>query len=180
MCTKTAAKKFRKKYWSRVNAQKCSRCGEAHSETTRKCNKCKAAESKWRKQTRKTKNRDISEQQYVMRSWAKRCVAHSRRADRDKGRTIEQQTYVTETQLTNLRKHQKNQCFYCSQQMQVFNRRRPDGLTVERVNGMKHPHDCWNCILACHRCNSKRLGNDTEFKPPLEMYYDIWKAFRAT
>ena len=180
MC-KTAAS-FRRKYQKRITNKLCVRCGKSKSEgeTRRKCAACRADESTWRKDSRKTKNRDVQEQRYHMKTWAKRCLTHSRRSDTAAGREWYEQNYVTETQLKNLRTIQRNTCYYCDQPMQVFNRRRPDGLTVERIVGLKTPHLSDNIVLSCHRCNCKKMGNKTAHKPPLQRCYALWKAYKST
>jgi hypothetical protein len=42
--------------------------------------------------------------------------------------------------------------------MQVLNRKKSDGLTIERLNN-NEPHTTKNCILCCNRCNCKRLSD---------------------
>jgi hypothetical protein len=167
-------------YQTRISNNSCTRCGECKElgETRRKCVLCRANESKWRKDTRKKMNRDVQEQKYHMKTWAKRCLTHSRRSDKKYDRTCNDNTYITEQQLVNLRKFQDNKCFYCKIELQVFNRRRPDGLTVERLVGGSRPHNSDNVVLACHRCNCKRMGNKYAHKSPLKMYYDMWVAFK--
>jgi hypothetical protein len=42
--------------------------------------------------------------------------------------------------------------------MQVLNRKKSDGLTIERLNNAE-PHTTKNCILCCNRCNCRRLSD---------------------
>lgn len=172
---------FKQRYQKRVDNNVCVRCGKAKEtdESRRKCLFCRQIESTWRKDTRKLKNRDVQEQKYHMKSWAKRCVHHSRRSDVAANRTFSEQEYVTETQLTHLRKIQKNRCYYCRIVLQVFNRRRPDGLTVERIVGLTTPHLSNNIVLCCHRCNCKKMGNRIKHKPPLQRYFEMWTKYKT-
>ena len=167
-------------YEKRIKNNSCTRCGgaKAHAETRRKCAFCRSQESQWRKNTRKSKNRDIQEQIYHMKTWAKRCLTHSKRSDNKYNRAWSTNNYVTEPQLVMLRKLQNNLCIYCDTKMQVFDRRRPNGLTIERIVAGNRAHDDFNVLLACHRCNCKRVGNSRVQESPLRIYYNLWMAHR--
>ena len=167
-------------YETRIRKKLCTRCGGAKvtGETRRKCPSCREQESQWRKNTRVVLKRDAVEQKYRMKTWAKRCLTHSKRSDTKYSRVWDENTYMTERQLKTLRILQENRCVYCSQTMQVVNRRRPNGLTVERIVAGKRAHDGANILLACHQCNCRRVGNSVVRESPLRVYYNLWMAHK--
>ena len=145
-------------YQKRVNAGQCVTCCTllCKNATRRKCDKCRLEDNKYRKDNR-SKEVVEAERKYRQRVWFKRCVWKSSRKDRLKNRTSED-NIVKPTRLRTLRILQNNKCFYCEKSMQVENRRKSDGLTIERLNNAE-PHTVKNCVLACSSCNCKKLSN---------------------
>ena len=92
------------------------------------------------------------EKDYQSTNWAKRAIVHSRIADRNKNRTYNKKDYITHTRLEFLQKLIGNKCVYCQTEMQCINRRKPDGITIERIN-RRFPHVKNNVTLCCFHCN---------------------------
>ena len=174
MCETSA---FRKKYQKRVDNEMCVRCGKANDSERRKCQLCRKLESDWRKNTR-DRRRD-SERKYKQGIYDIRIVRHSKMSDTKMKRPFDEQSYITPDRIRTLRRLQKNKCLYCAQDLQVLNRRQPDGLTVERIDN-SHPHNSDNVILCCHRCNVRRIGNKSNNKPGLQIYHEMWTNYKKT
>ena len=173
MCETSA---FRKKYLTRISQKQCVRCGNSHDSNLRKCETCRESESVWRKKTR-YRRRD-NERAYKQSIYDKRIVMHSKLSDAKMNRPIDEQSYITPYRIRTLRKLQKNKCLYCSTPMQVLNRRKPDGLTVERIQN-SIPHNLNNIVLCCHQCNVRRIGNKlNQGKTSLGIYHEIWVNYR--
>ena len=155
-------------YQKRVKANVCVSCcaplGESYDR--RKCKVCLAKDNAYRKNNRTQKVVE-SERKYRQKVWYKRCVWKSTRKDRIKNRVSSKPT-INPTRLRTLRVLQQNKCFYCEKEMQVKNRQKHDGLTIERLDNSK-PHTTDNVVLCCSRCNCKRLSDKHEI--------DIAKAF---
>ena len=84
--------------------------------------------------------------------WAHRAIVHSRISDVNAKRAFEPHEYITPERLHFLRRLQESKCVYCRTVMQTENRRRPNGLTIERVNnGVAHLKT--NVVLCCSHCN---------------------------
>ena len=169
MNTKTSA--FKKLYISRCNNKMCTRCGKTRDSDLLKCEACRTSESIWRKNTRH--RRTQQERDYHAKNWDTRCCMHARLSDIKMKRPIDESLYITPERLRTLRLLQCNRCVYCDTKMQVINRKKPDGLTIERIkNSDAHNED--NCILSCHRCNCKRVGNKINInKTNLQIFYEI-------
>ena len=89
---------------------------------------------------------------YQARRWANRVIVHSRVSDKNAKRPFEDHEYITPERLHFLRRLQESKCVYCRTVMQTDNRKRPNGLTIERVNNdVAHLKD--NVLLCCYRCN---------------------------
>ena len=169
---------FQKKYTTRISNQQCVRCGKASDSARRKCQICRKKESDWRKKTRE-RRRD-SERTYKQGIYDKRIVMHSKLSDAKMERPVVEQTYITPERIRALRRLQKNKCLYCGNALQVLNRRRPDGLTVERIKN-DLPHNSDNVILACHRCNCRRVGDKlNQDKTNLQVFHEIWTNYQKT
>ena len=169
---------FQKKYITRILKHQCVRCGKALDSARRKCQVCRKKESDWRKKTRE-RRRD-SERTYKQGIYDKRIVMHSKLSDAKMERPVVEQTYITPERIRALRRLQKNKCLYCGNALQVLNRRRPDGLTVERIKNAL-PHNSDNVILACHRCNVRRVGDKlNQDKTNLQVFHEIWTNYQKT
>ena len=140
-----------------------------------KCETCRVEESNWRKKNRG--NRAQKEREYQQKNWDKRCVMHSKCADRKYKREFDSQEYITAKRLRTLRMLQKNRCFYCDVELQIKNRKRPNGLSIERLQNDR-PHCSDNVVIACHRCNCKRMNRLNPYSN-LEVFYKIWKNYRS-
>ena len=170
---KTSA--YSKLYNSRVNNKKCVRCNGDLDSARRKCQACRSDESVWRKNTRQ--NRADTERKYQQKHWDRRCVMHSKCSDRKYNRELQEgEDYITPKRLRLLRKLQMNKCYYCETVLQVLDRRKADGLSIERLNN-NYPHSSSNCILACHSCNCKRK-NSTNGKTALQTFYEIFNNYQ--
>ena len=168
---------FQKKYITRISNKRCVRCGKALDSARRKCQVCRKKESDWRKKTRE--RRRNSERTYKQGIYDKRICMHSKLSDAKMERPIVEQSYITPKRIRTLRRLQKNKCLYCSQELQVLNRRKPDGLTCERLQNSL-PHDESNVILCCHRCNVRRVGNQlNKDKSNLEIFHGIWCNYNS-
>ena len=162
-------------YNERAKAKCCVRCGTEHTPewTLQKCQKCRHKESEYRKRTRDTRRKE-QERSYQRKNWFNRCLYLSRQSDAKKNRTSDE-PYITPERLLTLRVLQENKCFYCDTELQVHNRKKPDGLTIERLDNSK-PHSISNVILCCHRCNCRKLSNKlTQSK--YEVFYSICSKF---
>ena len=151
-------------YYRRRTAGLCPLCGVVRDSTTTCCLQCLAGRKIYRKNNR-TKRR-VKEAAYQRKHWANRCVMHSKQADRKSSRGIPE-NYITAQRLEFVRKLQKNKCIYCDAEMQTYNRRESDGLTIERIWNDK-PHTLTNCFLACRTCNSKHAHTLTHRYPIIQ------------
>ena len=117
--------------------------------TIKKCKQCKRL-------TCSKQNRCVicrqREKDYQARRWKERVIVHSRIADRRKNRTYKQEDFITPERIGFLQKLLNNQCIYCKIEMQNTNRRKPNGITVERID-RRFAHVKNNCFLCCYRCN---------------------------
>ena len=145
-------------YQKRVSNRQCVNCAKALSEgcTTKKCSCCLEAHREYKRKTRSIA-RAQQEREYRASVWFKRCLYKSKNADKAADRS-EDGTYMTTKRLRTLRVLQGNECFYCQKKLQVKNRQKHDGLTIERLNNTR-PHMLSNCVLCCHRCNASRVSN---------------------
>ena len=145
-------------YRERKEANKCVRCGTEHNVgwNLKKCEKCRTNESNYRKRTRNDA-RKAQEKEYQRKNWFNRCIYLSRQSDNRKNRTSDKK-YITGSRLRALRVLQDNKCFYCNIVLQINNRKRHDGLTIERLVNSE-PHTISNVILCCSRCNCKRVSD---------------------
>lgn len=149
----------KEQYQERVKAGLCVTC-QTHlgdNPVRRKCKVCLGKDNKYRKESR-TKKVIENERKYRQKVWYKRCVWKSTRKDRLKNRTSEKPV-VKPIRLKTLRVLQMNKCFYCESVMQVENRKKSDGLTIERLDNSL-PHTTSNVVLCCSKCNCKRLSNE--------------------
>ena len=113
------------------------------------CTKCKrliCCKRKWCPQCR------TKLAKYQSKRWAHRACVHSRLADHNADRQYDNEDYITPERLQFLKKLLNDKCVYCKIKMQTDNRRKPNGLTIERVNN-KLAHTKHNIILCCHHCN---------------------------
>ena len=166
---------FQKTYQNRIDNHECVRCGKTVDSVRRKCLVCRKMESDWRKKTR-DRRRD-RERLYKQKIYDLRIVRHSKMSDNKMNRPFDAQSYITPERIRTLRRLQKNRCLYCERELQVLNRRKPDGLTVERLNNAE-PHNSDNVVLCCHKCNVRRVGNKLNNKPKLQIYHDIWCNYK--
>ena len=128
--------------------EKCRLCPRLISCSHKACKPC-------REKRRLYRLKHIQEEQiYQSKRWAHRAVVHSKCADTLSHRSFEQDKYITPEHLHTIRRTQHNSCFYCTTEMQIKNRRKPNGLTVERLDNTL-PHEKLNTVLACFRCNCR-------------------------
>jgi hypothetical protein len=79
-------------------------------------------------------------------------VMHSKQSDKKYKLTYAEEDYIDPDFLIEHRKKRNNQCIYCDIRLQSFNRRRFNGVTVQRLNNrLAHIKD--NCVIACYQCN---------------------------
>jgi len=172
------AEDFKSTYSRRIENKQCVRCGIAQDSNLRKCTKCRSLESVWRKETRD--RRRTQERMYKQSIYDKRICCHSRDSDTKMNRPVIEHSYITPRRIRMLRRLQRNKCLYCTQTLQVLNRRQPDGLTVERLRN-NLPHNADNVILCCHRCNVRRIGNKKNIgKTNLQIFYEIWNQYKQS
>ena len=165
-----------KLYKKRCEQRQCTRCGGARDGPRKKCLVCRNHESTWRKKTR-SRRTDV-ERRYCQKNWDKRCVFLARTTDRKNQREIVDHSYITPGRLRTLRVMLRNKCYYCGVELQVDNRKQRNGLTIERLHGGKTPHSEDNCILCCHSCNCRKIGNkQNQNKSNLEIFGEIWKNY---
>ena len=129
-----------------LTIKKCNQCKKSICSKRSRCISCIEKRSIWRANNRQ------KEKDYQAKNWTKRAIVHSRIADRNKNRTYKQEDYITPSRLEFLQKLLKNKCVYCSTEMQSTHRRKPNGITIERIN-QKFPHVKNNVLLCCFRCN---------------------------
>ena len=92
---------------------------------------------------------------FARRSSPKR-LRPPQRLPRSRKRLPPPEEFITEQFLEQARVSQLNRCASCSIDMQVYNRKLPSGLTIQRKNnGVGHSKS--NCCLMCHRCNVRRV-----------------------
>ena len=101
--------------------------------------------------------------------WPRRIISHSKWCDRIKERPIVESTYIDEDFLKTQLKRQRGVCFYCKFKMQVFNRRRHDGLTAERLDMCKS-HTKENTVLCCSACNCRKFTKESLNKTRTKKY----------
>mgnify|MGYP003707260405 CR=1 FL=1 len=168
--------------WSQTLYQKrracnvCTRCGRDRDSARKKCVTCRTNENEWRKKTRS--RRTGVERLYCQKNWDKRCVFLARTSDLKYKREIVDHSYITPGRLRTLRVLLRNKCYYCGVELQVDNRKQRNGLTIERLHGGMTPHSEDNCILCCHSCNCRKIGNkQNKTKSNLEIFGEIWKNY---
>ena len=61
--------------------------------------------------------------------------------------------YLTEADVTRMRKEQKDQCYFCNKVMMTSKRNKNDGMTIERLGD--GPHWASECVLSCGGCNRR-------------------------
>ena len=105
--------------------------------------------------------------------WASRMILLLSRIDFHAKR--ETRKPLTIKFLVSLRKIQHNRCHYCQIYMQDYDRRRPNGVTLQRLDNSRG-HEPSNSILCCHECNC----GGTERKPLdiiLTRKFFVWWRF---
>ena len=96
--------------------------------------------------------RIYKEKDYQSKRWAHRVCVHSRLTDKKKNRTYAKSDYITPDRLKQMREIQDNKCIYCETELQTYNRKRPNGLTIERLDN-NFAHVISNCVICCFHCN---------------------------
>ena len=102
--------------------------------------------------------------------FTKRIPRDSLCKDKRAGRRIDLSKFVDAAWVVAQQKLQKNLCWWCFTFMNWVVRNRKNGLTCERLNN-NEAHHKKNCVLACHRCNSRRLSRDRAL---LQKYFKLW------
>ena len=98
------------------------------------------------------RKRVYREKDYQSRRWSYRACVHSRLTDKKKNRTYARGDYITPDRLKQVREIQDNKCIYCETELQTYNRKRPNGLTIERLDN-NFAHVISNCVICCFHCN---------------------------
>jgi hypothetical protein len=133
----------------------CLRCHGNRDNAFKTCNNCLRLVREY-----KQRNQEHIKQvnrAWVTLHWARRMVSHSRASDKLYNRVASPtDAYIDPGYLHRLRAQQHNRCAWCTDDMQEFNRKRADGLTIQRLDNNK-PHIMANCLLACHACNVRRV-----------------------
>ena len=93
-------------------------------------------------------------------NWLNVKISNCKGADKKHKRLYKEKEFITGEDILALRKKQKNLCCYCKRVLQTKKMRKPDGLTIERIDNSK-AHVKGNCKIACHRCNMKDMGAPT-------------------
>ena len=136
----------------------CVKCGGVRDRLFRKiCTTCEEKQSKWKKKGRK--KRAPKEKMYHETRWADRMIVHSKISDKKMKRAFEEDEYITHEFLVSLRENANNECIYCDIRLQSFNRKRFNGVTVQRLDNSK-AHIKSNCVLACYKCNMSRVEDE--------------------
>ena len=121
--------------------------------TWNKCTPCSEAYRVWYLENKETHlaNMDL----WRSKNWNTVMVGHSKQADTEKGRTWNEEEYVTAGFLLEKFQEQETACYWCGVEMQIQDRQADDGLTIERLdNSIAHTRA--NCVLACFECNCKK------------------------
>ena len=124
----------------------CSRCKQPKLCKQNQCKVCR-----YKKSISRRKHID-TERTYQSKRWAHRMVVHSRLSDIKANRQFTPSEFINVSRLHFIRKMQDNKCRYCRVDMQVKNRKKRNGLTIERFHN-HIPHIITNCCLACAKCN---------------------------
>ena len=149
-----AALRMRTVRTRRIAAGVCIKCGGNRDRHLRICAACFVKQSKWKKNGRK--KRAPKEKAYHSKRWANRIIVHSKLHDKKYKRTYAEEYYIDPDFLIERRKKRNNQCIYCGIPLQSFNRKRFNGVTVQRLNNrLAHIKD--NCVIACFQCNNFRM-----------------------
>jgi hypothetical protein len=138
----------------------CVRCRRIRDSQYQSCSSCLHAQREYKK--RNKEHIKIVNRAWKSEHWPKRIVSHSLDSDRKYNRvSSEMGKYITPQFLVRLRELQNNLCSFCGIEMQTFNRKLHDGLTVQRVDNTQ-PHVQSVCQLACHSCNCHRVEGGNE------------------
>jgi hypothetical protein len=165
MCAKSA-KRMRDTRRARKDAGQCPQCGvDQTGKTNAYCAPC----------IRNANATKISRKE-------KYLVIDSIKSDRKAGRITEIPVdYITEEFLIDIRKQQNDRCVYCTISVcnDCGNRNIPGKMnnlvSVERKDN-NLPHIKSNCVIACWRCNNKRIGDART--PSTQKKHRIWLAKR--
>lgn len=117
--------------------------------TIRSCTKCKRLITSTRRWCPTCRTKCAK---YQSGRWANRACVHSKIADQKANRRYNNDDFITPSRLVFLRSLQRDECVYCKTKMQTGHRRKPNGLTIERINN-KLPHIKHNIVLCCFHCN---------------------------
>ena len=108
------------------------------------------------------------EKEYQSHRWAHRVCVHSKLTDKKKNRSFNQNNYITPNRLKQIREIQDNKCIYCNTELQTYNRKRPNGLTIERLDN-NLAHITSNCVICCFHCNVRSSYKTFTTPPSTEM-----------
>ena len=138
----------------------CVRCGKKNDSQYQTCSTCLKLGREYKRQHKDRLK--IANRAWKSQNWSRRCCSHSLDSDRKYNRlSAEMGQYITPSFLERLRELQHNLCSFCGIEMQIFNRKLNDGLTVQRLDNSQ-PHVQSVCQLACHQCNCHRVENGNE------------------
>ena len=134
---------------------KCSQCGVGEipkrlrkSKLMNWCLACRKRRAL--KQTQRFKRKYGA---YKTNEAERRMIANGQHKDRTKGNVSDGPTYIDVPYLQGLQRKQDTKCYWCGIDMDKSNRKKRNGMTVDRLdNG---PHLKNHCVLACFSCNAK-------------------------
>ena len=115
-----------------------------------------------------------------MKDWVDRIINVSRTHDKwdDLYDPIH---FITRNYIERIWLFQKELCFYCDKKMQLDDRRKSDGCTIERLDNT-FGHTIKNCVLACHfcNCNKHRIKHkkNKELQETTKMFFRIPKNYK--
>ena len=96
---------------------------------------------------------------------ASNIVSSSKARDKS-GLIFDKAHFITRNYVERIWLFQKHKCHYCDKTMQVWDRKKADGCTIERLDN-KFGHTHKNCVLACSHCNkSREKKNFLDFENP--------------
>ena len=102
-------------------------------------------------------------------NWINRILHNSRQADQ-RNFLFDKEHFITRNYVERIFLFQKQKCFHCEKNMQVWHRKRKDGCTIERLNNKKG-HTIKNCVLACMDCNRRISGGRPKNTKDTKMFF---------
>lgn len=85
-----------------------------------------------------------------------RMIYGSERQDQVCNR-FDKENFIDYDHVFQLIQDSENNCYYCDTNLQFIDCRAPNGATIERLDNTIG-HIKTNCVIACWKCNSSRIG----------------------